>query len=619
MSLYRNSGSSVHVYPSRPFKVLPRVLLALSLAILAIVHLPYPAQGHASVLSTLPSDGSELTSSPESIEIAFNERVSVPEDGVRLIDERGDSRPVRFEIEEALSGSVVRYDPGRLADGWYAVSWRAFSADTHPISGAFTFRVGASDLAAGEFVFELADPARPFLAASHPLRAILYILTALALGLMGAAWAASGPRTSALLPEAAANLRRMSVGSAIAGIAIVALATINSAFILNAGSTERLGTVLQLVMRSSSGAGTLVRLSALFALCTAVLLMSEEPTRKAGWVVASIGGTALVYSFAMAGHASIVPYRILSSVSVSLHLAAGAAWLGGVPGVLYLASRRRHLDKRALSEVVERYSRIATASVVMVLVGGTAAAYTMLESPLDLFTSRYGLSLLAKFAIVLMIGAVGAYNHYVLVPALRSESEDGAEGAEEEQGAASILSAPARLRASLGFESLGLVAVVIATAAVTSSGAPAAGWSDGLAHLGHQHGASVGGVNPRLQDALEDVQPVISFAQTSSGEARVSVSPGRAGSRNTLFLEVKGPEGQPLNIEEAEMTLSNSSAGIEGIVRDMRYWRPGEMSLTTGDLAVSGEWQLEVYLRMEDGTVDLLFFDIEMRERNDAR
>lgn len=584
-------------------------LFATALAVLVLV-LPFnaaPADAHANVLSTFPADGAELASSPGEIEIAFNEIVVVPEGTLILVSSDRDPEELEYELREEVSGTLLVAAAPQIPDGWYAVSWRAISADGHPISGTFTFRVGQAEGSLQEAGLRTVDPAKPYLRASHLLRAVSYLATALALGLLGAAWASSGPQTFKERPELSARLRNLSITSAITGIVSVVLTVVNSALILNGGSTDRLGTVIQLILRSAAGTGNMVKLSGLLALCTAVLLLAEKQTRKVGWVVSAAGAYAVLHSYAISGHASIVPMGTLSQVSLVVHLAAGSAWLGGIPGVLLSVASRPRLGRKAISEVVDRYSKIATGSVVLVLVFGSITASTMLESPVELLTTTYGMSMLAKILVVLVLAGIGAYNHLVLVPRLRA-SADNEESAEEPlEGAASI-------RGTLAAESIGLIAVVVATAFLTSTGAPAAGWSDGVAHLGHRHGASAsGGLSPRLGGVLETLEPQVSYKSVGSGEAKLSFAPGVVGRENLIRVELLDRAGAPRKVSSSTATFSHPQSGIEGLERTLEQRAEGDVRLRTKDLGVVGEWLLEIYILFEDGQVEIVDFEIQMR------
>lgn len=598
-----------------------RKLLATAIATLAMLSgLQAPAHAHASVLSTFPLDGEQTLRGPDVVEIAFNETVTIPEGSVRLISGSGTQETLRPTLTEEISGTLLNARLPALATGWYAVSWRAISADGHPIGGTFTFRVGDTLQTLAESGLTLTDPARPYLAASHPLRAANYLATMLAIGLLGAAWASSGARTVAEAPMMAHRLRRGAMTAAVAGIASIALAVFNSALILNGGSYDRIGSVIQIILRSTAGSGYMIRLSGMLAMCTAVLLLAEKQTRKAGWVIAAAAAYGILHGYAIAGHAALVPREVLSRVSLVAHLAAGSAWLGGIPGVLLAVAARPRPSIAATAELVDRYSRIATASVSAVLVFGTATAYTMLSSISDLFTTAYGISMLAKILIVLILAGVGAYNHFSVVPSLRRRAElhdsldQAVEATRAASGGANSIDEPDRLiRTTLSVESVGLLMVIVATAVLTSTGAPAAGWSDGIAHLGHRHGAGAGGLTPRLGEVLETLEPQILYAPVGSGEARISFAPGIVGRDNLIRIEVADGDGEPQEVLSATVTLSHPESGIEGLERTLEQRNPGDLRLRTSDLGVAGEWTAEAYLLLPGRRAEIFEFTLTTR------
>ena len=94
-----------------------------------------------------------------------------------------------------------------------------------------------------------------------------------------------------------------------------------------------------------------------------------------------------------------------------------------------LRARREEADRTDTVRVVGRFSTVATAAVV--LVGVTGGVLSWLEvGSLDALTSTgYGQLLIAKVLLVAWIAALGAYNHFRLVPALASREVDGRAGA----------------------------------------------------------------------------------------------------------------------------------------------------------------------------------------------
>ena len=90
-----------------------------------------------------PRDGSVLKSAPRQITLTFTESVALLDDSFRVFDP--DGRRVSTGEAKHVDGrsDAVRVSlPEGLGEGTFTVAWRVVSADSHPISGAFTFSVG---------------------------------------------------------------------------------------------------------------------------------------------------------------------------------------------------------------------------------------------------------------------------------------------------------------------------------------------------------------------------------------------------------------------------------------------------------------------------------------------
>lgn len=114
------------------------VTAALWLVVTAV-----PAAAHADLTATEPAAGAVLERSPTEIVLRFSAGVDPVEGGIRLVADTGDE-VARFSIEDNL-GSVLAVPLEQdLPAGGYVVAWRAVSADSHPIRGAFVFHVGSA-------------------------------------------------------------------------------------------------------------------------------------------------------------------------------------------------------------------------------------------------------------------------------------------------------------------------------------------------------------------------------------------------------------------------------------------------------------------------------------------
>ncbi|MFH8344975.1 copper resistance protein CopC [Streptomyces sp. NPDC018045] len=104
-----------------------------------------PASAHAALTGSTPAQGSVVRSAPEQVSLTFSEGVAMGDDSIRVLDPQG-KRVDRGKLRDLCSGETVKYGAGLppgLPDGTYTVAWQAVSADSHPVSGAFTFSVGA--------------------------------------------------------------------------------------------------------------------------------------------------------------------------------------------------------------------------------------------------------------------------------------------------------------------------------------------------------------------------------------------------------------------------------------------------------------------------------------------
>ncbi|OKI00379.1 hypothetical protein A6A06_22660 [Streptomyces sp. CB02923] len=121
-------------------------LLVLAAALLgALFGGAAPASAHAALTGSTPAQGSVVQSAPEQVTLTFSEGVAMGDDSVRVLDPQG-KRVDRGKLRDLCSGETVKYGAGLppgLPDGTYTVAWQAVSADSHPVSGAFTFSVGA--------------------------------------------------------------------------------------------------------------------------------------------------------------------------------------------------------------------------------------------------------------------------------------------------------------------------------------------------------------------------------------------------------------------------------------------------------------------------------------------
>ncbi|CAI8730795.1 MULTISPECIES: copper homeostasis periplasmic binding protein CopC [Pseudomonas] len=118
------------------------VAVALSSGIL----LSSVAQAHPKLLSSTPSEG-ESGAAPSKIELHFSENLVTQFSGAKLIMTDMPGMPNSpMGVKASVAGgndpkTMVITPSSPLTTGTYKVEWRAVSSDTHPITGAVTFKV----------------------------------------------------------------------------------------------------------------------------------------------------------------------------------------------------------------------------------------------------------------------------------------------------------------------------------------------------------------------------------------------------------------------------------------------------------------------------------------------
>src|SRR5690349_4060535 len=97
------------------------------------------AWAHAVLLETIPEDSARLEAPPPEVRLRFNEPV-VPV-AVKVLDQNG--KAVTSPADVSAADQTVRIAlPAGLAQGSYVVSYRATSADGHPVAGSVVFGIG---------------------------------------------------------------------------------------------------------------------------------------------------------------------------------------------------------------------------------------------------------------------------------------------------------------------------------------------------------------------------------------------------------------------------------------------------------------------------------------------
>ena len=515
-----------------------------------------PAAAHAVPVSSTPSDGAALDEPPTSVTIEFSERVSVELGGLQVLDATGErvDRGAVEVVDRSISVGVT----DDLPDGAYIASYRIVSADGHPITGGIVFTVGEgdADAAAGALaglVDDGADQAWEVVGAVARWLAMVGALLVVG-GVAFVTWCR---------PAAGASWasRLFAVGAVVGVAGMLAVVPVQAALATGQG----LGSVLQDGVLSSvlgDGYGPAVALG-VGGILVAVVAVGRSRS------VALLASAAVLASFPLVGHTRVDDV-VVGSLADVVHVGAAAVWTGGL--VFLLAARRRLDDDSERVAVVGRFSDLATVAIVLVGLAGLALSWTEVRT-LDALTSTdYGGTLLAKVAIVLLVGAAGLHNHFRLVPAAIADP-----------GSAPV---QRRMTRVLQAEVAG-VALALAVTAVLVNVTPA--YVD----------VGVGQVHSEILD-LGD-----------AGSVQLVVDPNRAG-QNSMHLYFYDPAGRPAQIaDDVRLELTKPGDGVGPISREPFRAGPAHFQWDGAELVSSGRWEITVVARIdrfseETATADVL-------------
>jgi copper transport protein len=578
-------------------------LLLGAALVLLLLGTAAPASAHAALRATNPEDGTVLKQAPRHLTLVFTESVGLPADSFRVYGP--DRRPVDTGEPGHADGrpdTARAALPGRLGKGTYTVAWRMVSADGHPVSGAFTFSVGAPSPTPAAAPASAGDPltAGLYAAARH----LAYLAAALLIGT--AAFAAL------CRPPEPAPLRAPLLTGWWALLATtVVLLLLRAPYESGAGPAAALDpAALGRTLRSRPGLALLAR-SALLVLCGALYVrLSRSRDRDSRTPAVLAAGTALAVGLALtwaaAEHASAgiqVPVAMASSV---LHLLAMAVWLGGLAALLTAL----YCSTAPLPPVtVTRFSRLALTSVTVLVATGGYQSWRGLGSWSALTETSYGRLLIGKVTLVALLLAVAALSRhrtarYAATSArtavrervpqpvggpplpLPSASEPDPERGPEARAASGDARRRGLRRSVLAEAAVGAL-VLLLTAALT-------GTLPGRAATEAAEAAPVGA----LPTASVTSIPFDVGTAGGRGTVQITLDPGRVG-ENRVEAVVLARDGGPATVPEVRLTFTLAARGVGpldvGLTDRGGYW--GTNTLT---LPLPGVWTMKATVRVSE-------------------
>lgn len=367
-------------------------LLVAGFLTFGIVFGAAPARAHAVLLQTSPVDGAVVAHQPTQVTLRFNEAVTLTSNSIQLFD--ADGRPVTAGRARHVPGSAIAANlPARLYNGTYVVSWRVVSADSHVVSGAFQFSVGAPSPAVvrhGQSTSVVPDDVKTV---GDVLAYLGFVLVVGGVILLGFVWPEPDPPRPVGL-VVAAGFVVLALGTGLALLMQYPYATAGSL-----GSAFS-ATALHSTVSTGLGRAMLARL-AIVALLAAAVPARRRPFAK---VLAGSALLALPFTWTLTDHSHVGEQRWLAIPVASLHLLAVGVWLGGLLPLVVGGLLRVPGTDLALP----RFSRIALPTFGVIVLTGLYQTWRQVGTPPALVDTHFGRLLLIKLGGIVLVLALAS-------------------------------------------------------------------------------------------------------------------------------------------------------------------------------------------------------------------
>ena len=553
-------------------------LLAVAGALLWLGLTPGSVWAHANLVRSEPSANEVLAEPPDRVVVWFTEEIERSFGKVEVLDSNGSRVDNGDSSVDSNNLTIMSVSLPPIPNGSYTVAWKNVSTvDGHRVRGSFVFSVGealAPGIAAPAERPLLESPAEPFarwLMLAGALALAGGVLFALVVAAPGIEASLCGPRLSALLYGRWWVVTWTGAGAFAVG-SLVQLAVQTSSF-AEVGVVEALGGPAFTVLADTTwGRLWLLRALALAAVA-AVLAVAyvrtgagRQPSKRLLLAAGLPSAMLMLLSLSLASHAAgTSAIRGPATLTDYLHLLASAAWGGGLmhfAAIVPVALREMGPESnRLLRALTPRFSVVAGLGVGLLIVTGLYGYWAQVTIPAALKTP-YGLTLLAKVAMIAPLLLLGAANLIIVRPRL------------EGSPAAALW-----LRRLVAAEGALVVLVLLAVGYLTS-------------------------LEPARQVASREGigQPsALSFEGASEGaNIGLTVEPGRVGP-NRITVDLSDRMDVPIkNASDVRLTLSYLGLDLGEEPVSAAHVGGGKYVLEEALVGIAGAWEVEVLVRRPD-------------------
>jgi copper transport protein len=505
------------------------------------------ALAHANLQSSDPAANAVLDQSPTEVTLTFTEPPEISLTSVRVLDTSGGDREQGSLQADPSDRFTIRQLVETLPKGVYTVAWRAVSrADGHATAGAFAFGVQVSPADVHPTVVPGVSKSPPPSAAEIIGRWVFLVGVVLLVG---------GAVASLVVfeepPGPVRTLLWIGLGAALAGVVVLGLA-----------QRAEAGASLGVYLRTAVGRAVIWRGVALLAAGAAVVGVRLGPSRlhRVAMAAVVLAGAGAMLAEVSAGHASAArSWRWAMIGAQWAHFAAVSVWIGGLTALL-VGIRGSAGQGRA--RAVRRFSTAAGVCLLVVAATGTVRALNEVSSFRRLFSTGYGVAVVAKIGLLLVLAGLGAANRY------RNVSRAGDQ--------------PAALRRVSKVE-IGVAAVALVATAILT------------------------GLSPPKAPAASPAVTVTGADFATTVKVRLEVVPGTAGPNGFTATVTDFDSGRPVRADRVSLRFAFLDApGIGTSTLDLSPGpASGEYAGSGTNLSLSGRWTLTVLVQWGTDSVEV--------------
>lgn len=144
-----------------------------------------------------------------------------------------------------------------------------------------------------------------------------------------------------------------------------------------------------------------------------IVLSSALKARRIAWGLLLVGAILLAVAFGTTGHSTELD--LFSRGMVFLHVLAIGSWVGAFYPLWRLCSST---DVAVLQRLMVRFGQLGIGIVSLVALSGGILLWQLFDKPDEFITSPYGIAMLVKLSLVIVILLIAARHKFILVPQL---------------------------------------------------------------------------------------------------------------------------------------------------------------------------------------------------------